>query len=327
MGPSVELPGFPGLTDSKSREHHLSELLKRRIAVEERFARLGHTYRHGSLYRRFERTVARPLLKAGLQLTGLYRRGINNALCPIVRRIEVRFEDLPPALTGFQILHLSDFHIDGTPGLVDSLAPLLRTVEPDVCVMTGDYRFEDYGSCEEVYPLMREIVSSVRARFGIYGVLGNHDPSEIAVNLERIGIRMLVNESVAIRETPLWLVGVDDPFDYQCHDLNKALEPVPEGSFRVLLAHSPEIYDEAVEAGIQLYLTGHTHAGQIRVPVFGAIRRNAKCPSALVYGLWRYKGLNGYTTAGVGCSSLPVRFGCAPEIVLIELQPTSTTSK
>jgi hypothetical protein len=192
--------------------------------------------------------------------------------------------------------------------------------------MTGDYRFEDYGSCERVYPLMRQITSNVRTRFGIYGVLGNHDISEMAINLERIGIRMLLNESAAIGDTPLWLVGVDDPFDYQCHDLAKALEPVPADSFRVLLAHAPELYDEANEAGIHLYLSGHTHAGQIRIPYLGAIRRNAKCPGALVHGLWRHKSVQGYTSAGIGCSSLPVRFGCPPEIVLIQLQSANTDS-
>jgi hypothetical protein len=327
MVPSIELPRFPGQAESKlSDPRSLGDLLKRRIAVEEHFAQSGHTYRHGPLYRHFERLVARPLLKAGLQLTGLYPRGIKNALSPVLRKVTVRFEDLPPALAGFQILHLSDFHIDGTPGLTEALIPLLSDLEPDVCVMTGDYRFEDKGPCEQVYPLMRRIVSNVRTRFGIFGVLGNHDTAEVAVRLEQIGIRMLVNESVGIADTPLWLTGVDDPFDYRCHDLAKALEPVPAGSFRVLLAHAPEIYDEAVQADIHLYLSGHTHAGQIRFPYFGALRHNARCPKALAHGLWRYKSLQGYTSAGVGCSSLPVRFGCPPEIALIELASTDTDS-
>ncbi len=321
MTPTIEAPGLPRVAGSKSSgERSLSDLLKRRIVVEEHFAKLGHTYRHGRLYRNFEHSVARPVLEAGLRLTGFYHRGKKNALAPIVRHITVKVAELPPALEGFQILHLSDFHIDGTPGLEQALIPLLNKLEPDVCVMTGDYRFEDHGPCERVYPHMRRIVSNIRTRWGTYGVLGNHDTSEIAVEFERIGVRMLVNESVAIGDTPLWLVGIDDPFDYQCHDLAKAVEAVPESAFRVLLAHAPEVFEEAVQAGIHLYLAGHTHAGQIRLPGFGAIRRNAKCPRALVHGLWRYKSLQGYTSAGVGCSSVPVRFGCPPEIALIELQ-------
>ena len=321
MASRIELPSTSRVADRKSGDARLLwELLKRRIAVEEHFAQIGHTYRHGRLYRHFEHAVSRPVLRAGLKLMGLYRRGLKNALSPVIRHIAVQFDDLPPVLDGFQILHLSDFHVDGTPGLAEVLVPLLGSLEPDVCVLTGDYRFEDHGPCEEVYPLMQRIASSVRARFGIYGILGNHDSAEIAVRLERIGIRMLINESVPIGETPLWLIGVDDPFDYQCHDLVGALEGVPSDSFRVLLAHAPEIYDEAVQAGINLYLSGHTHAGQIRLPYLGAVRRNARCPGDLIQGLWRYRSIQGYTSAGVGCSSLPVRFNCKPEIVLIELQ-------
>ncbi len=327
MAPDIELPSLPRQAASRSREDHLlRDVLKRRIEVEHHFAQLGHTYRHGRLYRKFEHSVARPLLRAGLQLTGLYGRGVKNALSPVVREITARFVDLPSALVGFKILHLSDFHLDGIPEITEALVPLLRELAPDVCVMTGDYRFEDHGPCEQVYPLMQRIVSNLRTRFGVFGVLGNHDATEIAFGLERIGIRMLVNESVPIGDTPLWLIGVDDPFDYQCHDLAAAMKAVPFDSFRVLLAHAPEVYEEAVEAGIHLYLSGHTHAGQIRLPRLGPIRRNAKCPRALAHGLWRYKQMQGYTSAGVGCSSLPVRFRCPPEIALIELQPRDNCS-
>jgi predicted MPP superfamily phosphohydrolase len=327
MARNIELPTLPREAVPQSREDHLlRDLLRRRIEVEELFTRLGHTYRHGRLYRRFEHSVARPLLKASLKLTGLYGRGIKNALSPVVRKITVPFMDLPSALVGFQILHLSDFHLDGIPGVTDALIPLLKELHPDICVMTGDYRFEDYGPCEQIYPLMRRIVSNLRTRFGTFGILGNHDSSEIAVKLERIGIRMLVNESLPIGDTPLWLIGVDDPFDYRCHDLATAMNGVPTDSFRILLAHAPEVYQEALEAGIHLYLSGHTHAGQIQLPGLGAIRRNARCPRALAHGLWRYKRLQGYTSAGIGCSSLPVRFGCPPEIALIELQSINTSS-
>ncbi len=303
-------------------ERPLAELLAHRSAIEEHFARLGHTYRHGRMYRAFEHRVSRPALKLGLQLAGIYSRGVENALSPVVNAVSLFFPDLPRALNGFQILHLSDFHIDGTPGLAESLIPLLRDLKPDVCVLTGDYRFEDHGSCEAVYPLMRRILSVIRSRFGVFGILGNHDSSGMISPLEELGIRMLVNESVAIGSgsDQLWLIGVDDPFDYGCHDLERALEEVPSGSFKVLLAHAPEIYEEAAQAGVDLYLTGHTHAGQIRLPGLGALRQNANCPRAYAAGHWRHRGMQGYTSAGVGCSSLPVRFGCPPEIVLLELR-------
>jgi uncharacterized protein len=300
----------------------LAESLEPRLAVERHFAELGHTYRHGALYRRFERFVMRPMLKFGLQATGLYRRGMRNAMTPVVRRIGLEFEGLPTALEGFEILHLSDFHIDKMPALAGALASVLSDLEPDVCVFTGDYRFEDHGCCQAIYPEMRKIVSAIRARHGIFGTLGNHDIAEIAFGLEELGVRMLVNESAEIRHdgASLWLAGVDDPFDYGCDDLPQALASVPRDVFTVLLAHAPEIFEEASQAGVNLYLSGHTHAGQIRLPAIGALRQNARCPRAYMFGQWQHGEMQGYTSAGVGCSSLPVRFGCPPEIVLFELR-------
>jgi predicted MPP superfamily phosphohydrolase len=312
-----------GSPQSRLPENSLDDLLARRVLIEAEYARLGHTFRHGRLYREVERRVTRPVLKSVLQLAGLYTRGCRNALSPVVRSLVLRFEDLPPALEGFRILHMSDFHVEGTPGLIEALLPMLGEIEADVCVLTGDYRFEDDGACDEVFPAMREIVSSIRSRFGIFAILGNHDSSEMAFRMESdVGVRMLVNEAVAVGHpsAPLWLIGVDDPFDYRTHDLGTALNDVSDHGFRVLLAHAPEIYEEAASAGIGLYLSGHTHAGQIRLPLLGAIRQNANCPRSFAYGHWKYRGMQGYTSAGVGCSSLAVRFGCPPEIVVLELR-------
>jgi predicted MPP superfamily phosphohydrolase len=252
----------------------------------------------------------------------VYARGVRNALTPVVRTLPLSFANLPPAFEGFQVLHLSDFHIDCSPDLADALAKMLRPLRPDVCLMTGDYRYEDYGPCEQVYPLMRRVISSISARHGIFGVLGNHDHAEIAIGLEEMGVRMLVNQAAPVtgEGESLWICGVDDPFDYQCDDLPGTLGQTPEGSFKILLAHCPELYREAADSGVALYLTGHTHAGQIRFPGVGALRHNAKCPRAFAYGHWKYRQMHGYTSAGLGCSSLPIRFNCPPEAVLIELR-------
>ncbi len=310
-----------------SDERSLAERLKARIDVEQEFARLGHTYRHGRLHRAFEHNIARPVLKLALQCSGLYGRGVENALRPVVRELRLRFPNLPAGFDGFRVLQISDLHIDGTNGLVETLSSILSTIEADVCVLTGDYRFEDHGSCDEVYPRLRMILSSIDAKHGIYGILGNHDPAEIAFFLEQAGVRMLVNDAAEIRcagNPPLSFIGVDDPFDFRCDDLPGALKAVPGDAFKILLAHAPELYEEAAESGIDLYLSGHTHAGQIRFPVIGSIRNNARCPRSYAYGHWTHRGMQGYTTAGAGCSSLPVRFNCPPEVVLIELRKSDS---
>lgn len=312
----------PAADSSNDRLH---ERLLPRLAVEADFTRLGHSYRHGPLHRFFDHKIQRPGLTFGLSLAGLFKRGKRNALTPIVRTVPLAFQDLPPAFEGFRLMHLSDFHIDGVDGLAEVLAKLLPQVPCDVCVFTGDYRYDDRGACEPVYSRMLTVVNSIRSRHGIYGILGNHDPCEAAPRLQALGVNMLVNDSAQIsqRGESIWLIGLDDNFDYGCHNLPLAMEGVPAQGFKVLLAHAPELFEEADQLGIQLNLSGHTHGGQLRLPVIGAVRQNVRAPRSFGWGAWRHKNLQGYTSCGVGCSTLPIRYNCPPEIVILELHRKS----
>jgi len=301
----------------------LEARLARRRAIEAQHHLGPNAHGHGDFALNHERFFAWGV-KTALRVTGLYQRGRANALDPVVREFQFQFEDLPPALQGFRILHLSDFHIDGIDGLAEILAERLRFFPVDVCVMTGDYRFDVRGPCDAVYPRMQRILHAVRSRHGVFGILGNHDCADIAIGLEALGVRMLINESATIGppQSPVSVIGVDDPHFYGCDDLREASRGVPPHAFRLLLSHTPEMYDEAAKAGIDLYLSGHTHAGQVRLPAIGAVMQLAECPRAFAFGHWRHQRMQGYTTAGAGCSLLPVRFNCPPEIVVIELART-----
>jgi len=300
----------------------LVERLRPRVSVEEHFAKTGRKYRHKSFLFRHERLFVRPVLKLALQSFGLYRAGLQNALRPQVCTLPLTYANLPRSFDGFRILHLSDLHIDQVDGLVEAVGAILEDLSVDLCVLTGDYRFEDFGPCEEVYRRMRALVSKISSRHGIYGILGNHDVSEIAYALEDMGVRMLINDAAEISERidSIWVVGVDDPFDFQTDDLPAAISATVPASFKVLLAHSPDLYREAAVQGIDLYLCGHTHGGQIRFPVIGSLRHNSDCPKEYSYGYWRVENMQGYTSPGVGSSGVPVRFNCPAEIVLIELR-------
>lgn len=304
-------------------ESSLTGRLKPRIAIEDRFPEIGHSFRRKPLWQRaLEKKFLRPLLKLSLQATGLYPLGIRNSLNLVVREFALAFPTLPAAFHGFRILQISDLHIDGVDGLAEVLVPLLSGLRPDLCVLTGDYRFEIEGSCSEVYRRMRPVIASIEARHGIFGILGNHDVAEMAFALEEMGVVMLQNDACEIREgkSSIVLIGVDDPFDYRCDDLPAALACVPPHAFKLLLAHAPDIYEAAAAAGIHLCLSGHTHAGQIRLPLVGAVRHNSDAPSAYTAGQWNHNGMQGYTSSGAGCSMLPIRYNCPPEVAIIELR-------
>ncbi|HMD97926.1 MAG TPA: metallophosphoesterase [Terriglobia bacterium] len=265
--------------------------------------------------------IAARMLRAALRMTGLYSRGIRNALAPVVRHARLEFENLPESFDGFRILHLADLHIDGLDGLAEAVAERVEGLDADLCVMTGDYRFDVGGPHDAVYPRLLTILSRIRAPHGVVAILGNHDEADMAMKLENLGVQLLVNEALEIanRGGRLWVIGVDDPHYYGCDDLDGALEDVPAEAFKVLLAHSPEMFREAAVAGIDLYFCGHTHAGQICLPGIGPLRVNAACPRHYTHGHWKHGAMRGHTSAGVGCALLPVRYNCPPEIGLIEL--------
>ncbi len=299
----------------------MMDLGEKRRRLESRHLRPGRRQGRGSFH--LENVhLLRTLLRVVLLASGMLRRGERNALNSRLRMLEFEFVNLPAGFDGFRILHLSDIHADGFEGLVQAFCTRLGGLEADLCVLTGDYRYEVEGSCASVYPQMERILGCIRARHGVLGVLGNHDFSEKVMHLERMGVRMLMNDSLEIRRggESIWFAGVDDPHYYGCDDLPGALSGIPQGAFVVLLAHSPELYREAADHGIALYLCGHTHAGQICLPGGLPILVNASCPRRLARGAWRHRNVQGYTSAGIGCSLLPVRFNCPPEIALIELR-------
>lgn len=300
----------------------LADRLAPRVAREQEFQRTGRRLRNKSWLFRHERVWIRPLLKAGLSVTGLYSRGVRNALNPKLSRITLEYPHLPAAFDGYRVLHVSDLHIDGLVGLPDALAPVLDGIDPDVCLVTGDYRFEDHGPCNEIYPPMERLRPMLEARDGVYAILGNHDISPIAHELDALGYRMLVNEAVEIERAgqSIWIAGLDDPFDYKCDDLSGTLSSIPGQAFKILMVHTPELYREAADAGVALYLCGHTHAGQIQLPMLGCVRHNCPCPKEFAAGHWQVADMHGYTSRGLGCSALPVRFNCPPEVTLFELR-------
>jgi uncharacterized protein len=272
-----------------------------------------------------------PILDLGLRLCGLKARATRNVLVPRVSRRVFVLPQLPPAFAGLRVLHLSDLHIDCAEGIGDLaqvFSAALRGLAFDLCVITGDFRYKTFGSYEEVAEQMARFAPALACRHGVYAVLGNHDVVEEVPYFERLGVRMLVNEAVAVERDGqrLWLAGLDDPHFYGTHDLDRALRDVPGRDCVVALVHSPELAEEAAERGVALYLAGHTHGGQLCLPGGFAPRYDARCPRRRARGRWRVGAMEGYTSVGLGASGLPVRLNCPPEIAIHELRPAGSSA-
>ena len=258
----------------------------------------------------------RRLLQLALRLTGLYRRGQRNArdLRVVHHRLPIR--NLPPALAGLRLLHITDLHLDVHPDFPRIVAERVTGLDYDVCVLTGDYRYRTCGPLEPALDGLRHLRRHLR--HPVYAVLGNHDSIRMVPHMEDMGIRVLVNESDRLERDgqSLYLVGVDDPHFFRADNLERACSAVPEQAPSILLCHSPELFRQAAHSGFDAMLCGHTHGGQIRLPGGIPVLTNADCPRRFTAGAWRYRTLYGYTSVGAGSSIVDVRFNCRPEVVV-----------
>lgn len=263
----------------------------------------------------------RIFLTAAFKMTGLYKKGQQNALKIEVVEKTFCFPSLPDSFDQFRILLLTDLHLDGLDGLTNTLINHLQGIEVDLCLIGGDIRMLTYGPIAPCLSHLRRLLPHIRSRHGLLGVLGNHDCLEMTPDFEESGLVMLINESWPIDKNgeQIWVVGVDDPHFYKMASARQAFRDVPDQAFTIFLAHSPEAYKDAAQFQAQLYLCGHTHGGQICLPARGPILTNSKAPRFTASGCWQYLKMTGYTSRGAGTSSIPLRFNCPGEISLITL--------
>jgi len=306
------------LLDLRQRlgDDHLGRRLRAQV---DRSLRIKGQGRGGPHFENFS-----PMIQAvglGLRLTGLMGRAQRNALALTVHERSVSIAGLPPAFNGLRVLHLSDLHLDGYLGFGGRIAAALRGQQFDLALLTGDFRFYDAGRYQQLAAELTALVPALACRLGIFGILGNHDFIEMAPLIERAGVRLLLNEAVALEidGARLWLVGLDDAHFYGLHDFQKALAGVPAAEPRLLMVHSPEVIPEAAAHGFCLYLAGHTHGGQMCLPGGFTPYVNVRCARDQIVGAWRQGMMEGYTSAGVGSSGVFGRFFCPPEIVIHQL--------
>ncbi len=259
-----------------------------------------------------------------LRLSGLYARGERNARAFQIREMDFAFDDLPPAFEGYTILHLTDLHVGHPAGLLPLAAKELSFLKPDLVVMTGDYQTRGLPSAALTAGELSYLVSAITSKDGWLAILGNHDRSDLAEALEGLGVRVLINEAVDInrRDDSLRFVGVDDVHCFYTSDAPATLDKHSEG-FRIALVHSADLASHAANAGYHLYLSGHSHGGQVCLPGGKPLLTSLDAHRDLAAGRWKLKEMSGYTNRGLGAQFPPVRFNCPAEAVIIRLRQTS----
>ena len=200
------------------------------------------------------------------------------------------------------------------------VAALMDHCDYDICVLTGDYRGNISIGCDAALRGISTLAARLKAP--AIAVLGNHDPLEMVSGLEAMGIRVLLNECEAVQRGAerIFIAGIDDQHFFHTGDIARAGAKIPHGEFAILLSHTPEIFEQAEQAGFHLMLSGHTHGGQICLPGSIPVTLDARLPRRYGAGAWRYANMQGYTSAGAGTSIAPVRFNCPPEITVHELR-------
>ena len=310
----------PASPEAPTRTEHREAWRRARIAMEA--AKEKHGPRAVKTRRQwvaFKQMLA--LFGLGLRIFGLYGRGLRNALDIRLKRLDLGFEDLPLEFDGFRILQLSDLHVDFLAEPLDAALDLIAGEEVDLCVLTGDYRKRVSGPFEHILPAFERLLARLRARHGVYAILGNHDCADMVEAFEALGIDVLINQTRTIQRgrARIHVTGTDDVHYYYTDAARAALEAAPKG-FKIALIHSAELADVAADAGFSLYLAGHTHGGQVCLPGGIPIVTHMSCHRHYASGLWRHGSMTGYTTTGIGVSGLPVRFNTRGEAVLITLR-------
>jgi predicted MPP superfamily phosphohydrolase len=236
----------------------------------------------------------------------------------------VPIKDLPERFEGFRIAQISDVHHGRLVpiGEVRRVVQLANSARADMIALTGDYTTQYRRYVEPC----AEALAELSAPEGVWAVLGNHDHNTdgplTRQALARHGMNVLTNENTLLRRgaDTLQLAGADD-WGWGKADFKRALQGLDLARPTVLLSHEPISFDLEETRGVALTLSGHTHGGQVNLPVVGS-------PVKYVWGKYLHylRGLHErdgerlYVSRGTGMIGVPVRLGARPEVAVLRLQ-------
>lgn len=293
----------------------LSALRRRGLNASTRFEDLTGN-RDGINYPRY------PLpIRLGLRLL----RPFNGVDCVQLVRRDVRLKGLHPDLEGLRIAFLTDFHVHPTLTLRYYKRVVGRTLalEPDVVLVGGDFVSRRWHAANA-----RRCLKALAGHPRVIAVRGNHDfwtrPAWFARMLSDWGAELLTNRATEIRrgEGRLQIVGLEDPYvpltRRAMGELREALDA--DGAIpRIGLVHTPEAFALAAELGCSFCVAGHTHGGQIRLPLFGTTIASSTLAEQFTWGAGRWGRMETLVSNGIG-AFFPVRILCPPQVVLLTLR-------
>jgi predicted MPP superfamily phosphohydrolase len=250
-------------------------------------------------------------------------------------RVEVTHVDvvdprLPNPGNALRIVQLSDLHVERLTARERALPALVRGLAPDLLVLTGDFLNTSYQRDAEAAADLAALLRELEAPLGVYAVWGTahvDHPDILRPVLEGAGVEVLEDRGVAVRRdgrAQLWLMGVTPTWnpDADAETARELLTQAPAGTFSVLLYHLPDLMPAAAAMGVDLYLAGHTHGGQWRVPGFGALVTSSRYGKRYEAGAYREGDTRLYVSRGLGMEGFGtprVRLFCRPEVVVLDL--------
>lgn len=241
----------------------------------------------------------------------------------LIKSMKVALPHLDQAFDNYRLIHISDIHM-GTWMNAERLAGVVDLVnlqQPDLICVTGDFITH---VIDGVKSILQSEMSRLTARDGVLAVLGNHDywsdAELLCETLQIAGVTVLHNDVCSIKRgaASLHIAGLDDVYNRK-DDLVSMLQKLPRDGAAIALVHVCDFAEEMAKTGrFDLALAGHSHGGQIKLPVLGSpvlppLGRN------YIYGQYQINGMLQYTTSGVGTSTIPYRLNCPPEIAVFEL--------
>lgn len=255
----------------------------------------------------------------------LYARFIEPALLTI--QYENICSNLLSDKNDIRIIQFSDTHICKffNVGKLRKIVDKINKEVPDIVVFTGDLlerynKYEDKGNIHEIW----EALSEIKAPLGKYAVYGNHDyggGAERAYEqiMEKSGFKLLLNEKVKIDEYNIIIIGMDDSIFGTLNE-EVIVSYLDEDYYNIILSHEPDVAEYFLQYNADLFLTGHSHGGQINLPFISYTPLLAQKYKRGMYNIDNYRQTKIYVNIGLGTSTVPLRFMAVPELTVITLK-------